>query len=49
MGGGLAARHGGKRSTTFWTQEARPMHFTYLVNGTEQMFTGKPAWPPSVP
>ena len=38
---------GGKRSTTFWTQEARPyMHFTYLVNGTEQMFhTGKPAWP----
>ena len=38
---------GGKRSTTFWTQEARPwMHFTYLVKGTEQMFhTGKPTWP----
>ena len=31
----------------FWTQEARPlMHFTYLLNGIEQMFlTGKPAWP----
>ena len=35
------------RSTTFWTQEARPfMHFTYLVKGVDQMMhTGKPAWP----
>ena len=38
---------GERRSTTFWTQEARPyMHFTYLVKGTEQMFhTGQPSWP----
>lgn len=34
-------------STLFWTQEWRPlMHFTYLVNGIEEMVTtGKPAWP----
>ena len=34
-------------STLFWTQEWRPlMHFTYLLNGIEQMMlTGKPAWP----
>jgi len=38
---------GKKKSTTFWTQEARPyMHFTYLVKGTEKMFhTGQPTWP----
>tara|TARA_B100000959_G_C14936389_1_gene605923 strand:+ start:355 stop:1572 length:1218 start_codon:yes stop_codon:yes gene_type:complete len=38
---------GKKKSTTFWTQEARPyMHFTHLVKGTEKMFqTGKPTWP----
>jgi len=38
---------GAQKSTTFWTQEARPyMHFTYLVKGTEKMFhTGKPTWP----
>ena len=38
---------GGNKSTTFWTQEARPyMHFTYLVKGTEKMFhTGQPSWP----
>ena len=38
---------GDTESTHFWTQEARPfMHFTYLLNGVEQMFlTGKPAWP----
>ena len=38
---------GQKKSTTFWTQEARPyMHFTYLVKGTEKMFhTGLPTWP----
>ncbi len=31
----------------FWTQEARPgMHFTYLLNGVEDMFlTGTPSWP----
>ena len=31
----------------FWTQEARPlMHFTYQVNGLEEMFfTGRPSWP----
>ena len=36
-----------RKSTMFWTQEARPfMHFTYLVKGIEQMFnTGKPSWP----
>ncbi|HUE70476.1 MAG TPA: hypothetical protein VMP01_06255 [Pirellulaceae bacterium] len=35
------------RSTTFWTQEARPfMHFTYLVKGVDQMMhTGQPTWP----
>jgi hypothetical protein len=34
-------------STLFWTQEARPfMHFTYLLQGIEQMIkTGKPTWP----
>ena len=34
-------------STLFWTQEWRPlMHFTYLLNGIEQMMlTGKPTWP----
>ena len=39
--------NGQKKSTTFWTQEARPyMHFTYLVKGTEKMFhSGQPAWP----
>ena len=38
---------GTKKSTTFWTQEARPyMHFTYLVKGTEKMFhSGQPTWP----
>ena len=38
---------GAQKSTTFWTQEARPyMHFTYLVKGTEKMFhTGQPTWP----
>ena len=38
---------GAQKSTTFWTQEARPyMHFTYLVKSTEKMFhTGKPTWP----
>ena len=38
---------GSQKSTTFWTQEARPyMHFTYLVKGTEKMFfTGQPTWP----
>jgi hypothetical protein len=35
------------QSTLFWTQEARPfMHFTYLLQGIEQMIkAGKPAWP----
>jgi len=34
-------------ATLFWTQEARPlMHFTYLVNGIEEMIlSGKPTWP----
>jgi len=34
-------------SALFWTQEARPlMHFTWLVQGIEQMMhTGRPAWP----
>jgi hypothetical protein len=46
----VAWRESGKpdpRSTLFWTQEARPFgHFTFLVQGIEQMFhTGKPAWP----
>jgi len=38
---------GQTKSTTFWTQEARPyMHFTYLVKGTEKMFhNGQPTWP----
>lgn len=38
---------GTHKSTTFWTQEARPyMHFTYLVKGAERMFhTSKPTWP----
>jgi hypothetical protein len=33
-------------SSLFWTQEGRPgMHFTWLLNGIEQMIlTGKPAW-----
>jgi hypothetical protein len=39
--------NGQQKSTTFWTQEARPyMHFTYLVKGTEKMFhSGQPTWP----
>jgi hypothetical protein len=34
-------------SSLFWTQEGRPgMHFTFLLNGIEQMMlTGKPSWP----
>ena len=38
---------GVEKSTTFWTQEARPyMHFTDLGKGTEKMFhTGQPSWP----
>ncbi len=38
---------GQTKSTTFWTQEARPyMHFTYLVKGTEKMFhNSQPTWP----
>ena len=34
-------------STLFWTQETRPyMHFTYLLEGIEQMMlTGQPSWP----
>jgi hypothetical protein len=33
-------------SSLFWTQEGRPgMHFTWLLNGIEQMMlTGQPAW-----
>jgi uncharacterized repeat protein (TIGR03806 family) len=33
-------------SSLFWTQEGRPaMHFTWLLNGIEQMFlTGTPSW-----
>ena len=33
-------------SSLFWTQEGRPgMHFTWLLNGIEQMIlTGQPAW-----
>jgi hypothetical protein len=33
-------------SSLFWTQEGRPgMHFTWLLNGIEQMMlTGHPAW-----
>jgi hypothetical protein len=33
-------------SSLFWTQEGRPaMHFTWLLNGIEQMMlTGKPSW-----
>lgn len=33
-------------SSLFWTQEGRPaMHFTWLLNGIEQMFlTGTPNW-----
>jgi hypothetical protein len=33
-------------SSLFWTQEGRPgMHFTWLLNGLEQMMlSGKPAW-----
>lgn len=47
---GIAWRHAADRrveSTLFWTQEARPlMHFTYLVNGIEEMMhTGRPTWP----
>ncbi len=38
---------GSVQSTRFVTQEARPaMHFTFLLNGIEQMMiTGQPAWP----
>jgi hypothetical protein len=43
-----AWRDAGNRveSSLFWTQEGRPgMHFTWLLNGIEQMMlTGKPAW-----
>ncbi|MEX0936904.1 MAG: hypothetical protein WDZ59_03515 [Pirellulales bacterium] len=37
---------GVSESTLFWTQEGRPgMHFTYLLNGIEQMMlTGTPTW-----
>ena len=37
---------GAIESSLFWTQEGRPgMHFTWLLNGIEQMIlTGKPAW-----
>jgi hypothetical protein len=40
-------KSGAVGSTLYWTQEARPlMHFTYLVEGIEQMVqSGKPAWP----
>ena len=33
-------------SSLFWTQEGRPgMHFTWLLNGIEQMMlSGKPSW-----
>ncbi|NIP95526.1 MAG: hypothetical protein GWO24_19615 [Akkermansiaceae bacterium] len=33
-------------SSLFWTQEGRPaMHFTWLLNGIEQMMlTGRPSW-----
>jgi len=44
----VAWREGGQeKSTTFWTQEARPyMHFTYQVKGLEEMFhTGQATWP----
>jgi outer membrane protein assembly factor BamB len=38
---------GTEGSTLFWTQEARPfMHFTYLVEGIEEMMhAGRPSWP----
>ena len=41
-------KDGRSASTLFWTQEARPfMHFTYLLNGFEQMVqTNRPTWPP---
>lgn len=41
-------KDGRTASTLFWTQEARPfMHFTYLLNGFEQMVaTNRPTWPP---
>jgi hypothetical protein len=37
---------GGIQSSLFWTQEGRPgMHFTWLLNGIEQMMlTGSPSW-----
>jgi hypothetical protein len=40
-------KDGQEDSTLFWTQEARPfMHFTYLLNGIEQMMqTGRATWP----
>lgn len=35
------------QSSLFWVQEGRPgMHFTWLLNGVENMFlTGQPSWP----
>ena len=38
---------GREESSLFWVQEGRPgMHFTWLLNGIEQMMlTGKPSWP----
>ena len=40
------ADDGHTESSLFWTQEGRPaMHFTWLLNGIEQMMlTGKPSW-----
>ncbi len=40
------ADDGKAESSLFWVQEGRPgMHFTYLMQGIEQMiYSGKPAW-----